>query len=77
MVELNHPNLGVLKGLLTQGNVRQFRNIPYAVAERFGSPNLRAGKLSSDVYDASQLGYSQMPDLALTTVPQYSNLRSL
>jgi hypothetical protein len=56
MAQLNHPNLGALKGLAKPGEVTQFHNIPYAVAERFAPPTLFTGKLSNDVYDASNLG---------------------
>lgn len=58
MSQLNHPKLGALKGLLRPNNVLQFHNLPFAVAERFGDPILRSGKLSDNVYDASKLGYS-------------------
>jgi hypothetical protein len=56
MAQLSHPHLGALKGILTPEKVRQFHNLPFAVAERFGSPTLLSGKLSRDVYDASRLG---------------------
>jgi hypothetical protein len=56
MAQLNHPNLGALKGLLRSSEVRQFHNLPFAIADRFADPILRSGSLSSTEYDASELG---------------------
>jgi hypothetical protein len=55
MAQLSHSNLGALKGILTPEKVRQFHNLPFDVAERFGVPTLLSGKPSGDVYDASRL----------------------
>jgi hypothetical protein len=56
MSNLIHPNLGALKGILRPNNVIQFHNLPYAVAERFGDPILRSGKITDAVYDATKFG---------------------
>jgi len=57
MVHLDHPQLGLLDGLLHHTNVRQFFNLPFAIAGRFEDPILKSGKLSDSVYDATKPGY--------------------
>ena len=57
MTQFNHPQLGPLKGLLHPTKVRQFYNLPFAIAARFGDPILRSGKLGEDVYNANTLGF--------------------
>jgi hypothetical protein len=58
MVELNHPQLGLLNGVLHHSNVRQFYNLPFAIAGRFEDSILKSGKLSENVYDATKPGYT-------------------
>jgi hypothetical protein len=56
-VQLNHPQLGLLNGVLHHTNVRQFYNLPFAIAGRFEDPILKSGKLSDSIYDATKPGY--------------------
>jgi len=56
-VHLNHPQLGQLQGALHPTNVRQFFNLPFAIARRFEDPIIKSGKLSDSTYDATKPGY--------------------
>ncbi|RNJ60288.1 hypothetical protein D7B24_008669 [Verticillium nonalfalfae] len=55
---LNHPVLGDVQGvLLEDGNIEQFRGIPYAAkSARWTDPVIQEGKLSTDLFDATQFG---------------------
>ncbi|KAH6696140.1 Alpha/Beta hydrolase protein [Verticillium dahliae] len=55
---LNHPVLGDVQGvLLEDGNIDQFRGIPYAaISARWTDPVIQEGKLSTDLFDATQFG---------------------
>ncbi|KAF5681419.1 triacylglycerol lipase V [Fusarium denticulatum] len=62
---LNHPELGSIVGLARDGDVVQFRGIPFAsIPSRFRQSNLRAGPLPSQPFNARQPG-PECPQLVL------------
>jgi hypothetical protein len=73
MAQLSHP--GALKGILTPEKVRQFHNLPFAVAERFGASTLGSLWETLRGYIRCQsIGVNHEINLALRTVPLYNSL---